>query len=260
MSSGGSKIQTVNSNTSPWSEQQPYLKDVFSQAQAQFDAGPQTYYPNATYVPFSNQSERALGGMENRAVTGSPLTQSAQQLNLATTGGNFLNAGNPYFSGMMNTVANDLRPRLDSQFAAAGRYGGGAHQQAMASALADAGSRLAYQNFGDERSRMMQASAMSPELANVDYQNLQQLLGVGATREGKANEMLQDQINRFNYNQNAPDEALRRYATLVAGGSYGGSGMQQVPVYSSPLLTGLGAAASAASIAGNLFGKNGVFG
>lgn len=260
MPGGGSKTQTVTSNNAPWSGQQPYLQDVFKQAQDNFNAGPLQYFPNATYVPFSNQSETALTGIENRATMGSPLTQSAQGLNLAMTSGNFLNAGNPYFGGMMDAVANDLRPRIDAQFAASGRYGGGAHQQAMASALADAGSRLAYQNYGDERTRQMQASAMAPDLANVDYQNLQQLLGVGASREGMANQALADQINRYNFNMNAPDEALRRYATLVGGGQYGGTSVQQQPVYSSPLLTGLGAAASAASIAGNLFGKNGVFG
>lgn len=259
MSSGGSKTQTVTSSNAPWSGQQPFLTDVFERAKTQANAGPAAYYPNATYVPFSNQSEAALTGTENRALAGSPLTSMAQGQNLATSRGDYLNAGNPYFSGMMDTVANDLRPRMDAQFASAGRYGGGAHQQATASALADAGSRLAYQNYGDERSRQMQAGAMAPDLANVDYQNLQQLAATGAAREGKAGEQLQDQINRYNFNQQAPWENLYRYQGLIGGGQYGGSSVQQVPINSNPLLTGLGAAASGAGILGNLFGAGGVF-
>ena len=260
MSSGGDKTQTVTSNQAPWSGQQGYLTDVFQKAQDNFNTNsPKEYYPNATYVPFSGQTEQALQGFEQRATNGSPVTAAAQNQNLATSRGDYLSAGNPYFSGMMDTVANDLRPRMDAQFASAGRYGSGAHQQATASALADAGSRMAYQNYGDERSRQMQAGAMAPDLADVDYTNLQQLAGVGAAREGKAGEVLGDQINRYNFNQNAYDDALRQYASLVAGGQFGGSSVQQVPTSSNPLLTGLGAAASGAGILGNLFGAGGVF-
>ena len=218
MSSGPSGTQTVQANQKPWDDQQPYLRDVFSQAQKQFQAGPQTFYPNSTVVPFSQQTEQALGRMEATGNDPNSLVRQAQGNLGQTLGGDFLSAGNPYFGGMMDRVANQIRPRLDAQFNGA-NYGGSLHQGAMASALADAGSNLAYQNYGQERQNQMQGALFAPQLNTADVQPLAQ---VGQAREGLANAQLQENINRYNFNQNAPDEALRRYMTLVGGGNYGG--------------------------------------
>ncbi len=256
MSSGGSKTSTVTSNQAPWTGQQPFLSDVFQRAQNQFNAGPPSFYPNSTVVPFSGQTEQALGRLEANANDPNSLVRQAQGNLGQTLGGDFLSAGNPYFGAMMDRVANQIRPRLDAQFSGA-NYGGSLHQGAAASALADAASNLAYQNYGQERQNQMQGALFAPQLNTADVNPLVQ---VGQMREDLANRELQDQINRFNYNQNAPDEALRRYATLVAGGQYGGSTTTQQPLYSNPLAQGLGYAASGVGMLGSLFGRGGIFG
>lgn len=255
MSSSSGKTQQVNTVNAPWTGQQPFLSDVFTRAQNQFNAGPHSYYPNSTVVPFSNQTQQALGRLEAAGNDPNSLTRQAQGNLGQTLRGDFLSAGNPYFSGMMDRVANQIRPRLDAQFSGA-NYGGSLHQGAMASALTDAASNLAYQNYGQERGNQMQGMLFAPQLNTADVAPLVQ---VGQMREDLASREMQDQINRFNFNQSAPDEALRRYASLVAGGQWGGSQTQQQPLYSNPLAQGLGYAATAAGIAGNLFGKNGVF-
>lgn len=255
MSSSSGKTQQVNTVNAPWSGQQPFLSDVFTRAQNQFNAGPQTYYPNSTVVPFSGQTEQALGRLEAAGNDPNSLTRQAQGNLGATLRGDFLSAGNPYFSGMMDRVANQIRPRLDAQFNGA-NYGGSLHQGAMASALTDAASNLAFQNYGQERGNQMQGMLFAPQLNTADVQPLVQ---VGQMREDMASRELQDQINRFNFNQQAPDEALRRYASLVAGGQWGGSSTQTQPLYSNPLAQGLGYAATATNIAGNLFGPRGIF-
>jgi hypothetical protein len=255
MSSGGSKTQQVNSVSAPWSGQQPFLSDVFTRAQNQFNAGPYSYFPNSTVVPFSNQTEQALGRLENVANDPNSLTRQAQGQLGATLGGDYLSAGNPYFGAMMDRVSNQIRPRLDAQFGGA-NYGGSLHQGAMASALTDAASNLAFQNYGQERQNQLQAMAAAPQMATAD---IDPLVRVGQMREDLASRELQDQISRFNFNQAAPDEALRRYASLVAGGQWGGSQTTQQPIYSNPLAQGLGYAATATNIAGNLFGPRGLF-
>ena len=53
---GGDGSQT---NT-PWAGLQPYLTDAYAQAKALYDSGGPEYYPNATYVPFSPQSQMAM--------------------------------------------------------------------------------------------------------------------------------------------------------------------------------------------------------
>lgn len=239
----------------PWSGQQPYLNDVFTRAQNQFNAGPPAYYPNSTVVPFSNQTQQALGRMETTANDPNSLTAQAQAQLGSVLGGDYLNAGNPAFGAMMDRVANQIRPRLDAQFNNA-NYGGSLHQGAAASALADAGANLAFQNYGQERANQMQGMMFAPQLNTAD---VNPLIQVGQMREDLASREMGDQINRFNFNQSAPDEALRRYASIVAGGQWGGSQTQQQPLYSNPLAQGLGYASTATGILGNLFGPKGIF-
>lgn len=76
MSKGSSGTQV--SKSEPWSAQQPYLRSGFQAAEQNFNSpGPQ-YYPNATYTPFSPQSEMAMGMMQNRAINGSPVESGMQ--------------------------------------------------------------------------------------------------------------------------------------------------------------------------------------
>lgn len=70
MGSGGSKTSTQEST--PWEGQQPYLKDLFSQAQGLFDQGPQQYFPGQTVAPFSPQTQMGMDATMQRAQGGSP--------------------------------------------------------------------------------------------------------------------------------------------------------------------------------------------
>lgn len=241
---GGGTTQVVQSNQQPWSAQQPYLTTGFSEAQRLYNLGPYQFFPNSTVVPFSGQSEQALTGIENRALAGSPLIGQSQAELSKTLNGDYLSAGNPNFGAMMDRVRSEITPQMDAKFAGAGRYGSGAHSAALSSALADTGGQLAFQNYDAERGRMGQAMGLAPGLAQADYADLAQLANVGAAREGKAGENLSDQIQRFNFEQSAPDEALRRMMTLVAGGQYGG---QNVQTSSNDRSTGIG------DVAGGLF-------
>lgn len=245
-SGGGGTIQTTTTSNTPWNSSQ--LNDVFSQAKTQYQQGPYSFFPNSTVVPFSNQTETALQGTEAKAGQASPIINNAQANLGQTLGGDFLSSGNPYFQGMFNNVADSVRTKMDSQFGAAGRYGSGAHQAATADALAQAGSSLAYQNYGDERARQMQGQALAPQTYQLGYAPDQMLAQVGAAREGKAAEDLSDQIQRFNFNQAAPDEALRRYASLVAGGNYGGQTVTQTPLYRNQGASALGGALGGAAL------------
>lgn len=229
---------------------------MFQRAQTQFNAGPQTYYPNSTVVPFAPQTENALARMEATGNDPNSLTRQAQGQLGQTLGGDYLSAGNPYFGAMMDRVANQIRPRLDAQFSGA-NYGGSLHQGAAASALTDAAANLAYQNYGQERQNQLQGMMFAPQLNTADVQPLVQ---VGQMREDLAGREMQDQINRYNFNQNAPDEALRKYATLVAGGQWGGTSQAQQPLYSNPLAQALGYGAAGVGMLGNLFGPMGIFG
>ena len=90
---------TVN----PPSFQLPYLQYGMEQARGLYETGGPNYFPNKTYVPFSGQTEAALGLTENRALMGSPVDRAMQSYITGTLGNTGM--GQPafnYYSNMMN--------------------------------------------------------------------------------------------------------------------------------------------------------------
>jgi hypothetical protein len=246
---GGSKtVQSVSSSEPP-AFQQPFLKDYMARASDQFYSGTgQGVFGDSRVVPLSGQTEQALGMQEQRALAGSPLIQAAQQ----NAQGSLTGQLNPALAGMIQQVQGQLRPGIDAQFAGGGRYGSGAHANAMASAATDAGTRLAYQDYNN-------AMQMAPGLAQQDYFDIGQLGAVGQAREQQAGAELQAKMQKFYEQQQAPVNALQRYAALVSGGNVGGTTTSQQPIYSNPLMSAAGLGLGGISAMGSLFGQGGVF-
>ena len=69
---GGSSSQKSTTKSVPWSGQQPYLEDLFSQGQQLYQGGPQQYFPGETVAPFSPQTMMGMDLMTQRALMGSP--------------------------------------------------------------------------------------------------------------------------------------------------------------------------------------------
>ncbi len=69
---GGNTPSNSTQQTVPWAGQQPYLTDIFRQAQNLYRQGPQEYYPDSTVVAFGNQTTDALQRISDRAVSGAP--------------------------------------------------------------------------------------------------------------------------------------------------------------------------------------------
>lgn len=247
-SSGGSTGTATSTSTAvsePWKPQQKYIKKGFESADTLFGM-PREYFPNSTVTPFSPQTEMALGLTEGRALQGSPVNFGAQNLATDTLAGNYLQ-GNPYLDAMydrgVGAMTRNFReatlPNIDSEFAGAGRYGSNLWANQKDTAMDTLGRNLeGYAtnlyggNYDQERARQMQAMSMAPTLANQDYVDFNQLMGVGQQVEGKANQYLGDQIARFNFGQSEPDERLARYMSSI-GGNYGGitTGTQVQPMY-----------------------------
>lgn len=212
------------------------------------------YYPNSTVVPFSTETSQALDLQAQRALAGSPLTSAAQNEMTRTINGDYLTGG-AGFDAAYQAAANRIIPQVASTFGVAGRGGSGLAQAALGQGLSDSFAGL----YNDERQRQLQASAMAPSLAAQDYADIGQLANVGAAREGLAQNQLQDQINRFNYNEQLPYTMLNNYISMLNGqpGGFGtttatapGAGMAQNLIGGG--LLGLGAAQSAG--VGSIFG------
>ena len=266
-----SKVTTTSNE--PYAGQKPFLEAGFERAKTDILEQPSEYYPNSTVVPFSPTSLQALGLQENRALAGSPVTQAAQNQVQQTAQGDYLTAGNPYAAqAIQNATAplaqrfqEDVIPGIQSGFNNAGRFGSGlqARQQerageAVANQMGDIATNMGLQIYGDERGRQIQASQLAPQLASTDYADIQALKGVGVEQESMAGNILQDDISRFNYAQQAPKDALAQYMALVSGGGYN-TQMKNEPLYRDKAADYLGAGLSIGNTAGNLFGTKGPF-
>ena len=113
---------------------------------------------------------------------------------------------------------------------------------------------MAFQNYSGERGNQLKAGQLAPEYAQQDYADFGQLANVGQTRETLAKSQLQEDINRYMFDQQAPRDALSEYMAQVAGGQYGGQTVTQQPIYSNPFVQGLGVLGTGVGIAGGLFG------
>lgn len=136
MSKGGG-TQTVTQNSDPWSQAQPYLLDLMGSAQNLYaNRVGQEYYPFSTVVPFSDQTEMGLQAIENRALSGSPVTDGARGFLSNAFGGNpyagqlqgiasgsLNNQGGGY--GLMSNVANGAALNDNPYGTAVGSFLGG---------------------------------------------------------------------------------------------------------------------------------------
>jgi hypothetical protein len=231
----------------------PYVEFGLGEARKLYEAQGPSYFPGQTYVSPTETTLSALQSGEQRAMAGSPLLRAAQAENLANVQGQYL-GGNPFFQGAFNPAAKaaqqsyyDAIQNVASKASSAGRYGSGAYGQltdraggTFATALTDTAGKLAYQNYADERARQAAATAAAPGMAEADYGDIQRLLAIGQGREGYAQTALQDQINRYNYEQNLPQAKLQSFLSGVYGAPSGGISTSTQPIYSNPSQQALG--------------------
>jgi len=259
--------QNKTQKTDPYAPAQPSIdrglsaaNDVFTQRQNQ------QFFPGQTYANFAPETEQALTGMTNRAQAGSPLVRGAQGMVGDTLNGNYLSAGNPYFSQMSDRITSEVLPSITSQWAKAGRgTGNNEVVQAASRGLGDSIGQLAYQNYGKERSNQMQAAGMAPGLANQDYADLERLANVGQMRQDQSQRGIDEQMARYQFDQDRGANALREFqgftnpvAQLGQTSTSQGTTTQQQQ--QTPVQTAIGAGLMGASLFGGSGPMAGMFG
>ena len=249
----------------------PYLKYGLEQASGLYAGGGPQYYTGETFVAPSQTTQAGLQALETRALAGNPLTGEAQQQLRGTIGGAYL-GGNPFFQGAFAPAAQAAQTQfqntmgdIGSKASLAGRYGSGVMGNLQdrasgqyAQALTNTAGQLAYQNYEAERQRQQQAIGAAPQLAQADYQDINQLLQAGQLREGYQGQQLGADIQRFNFLQNQPQQNLQNYMSLVYGNPLGrvGSTTASGAADTSTLQKVLGTAATGAAVYKNLGSPN----
>lgn len=263
------KTQTTINQIDP--KLAPYIEYGLGQAKTMYQNPEQyfpQYYPQATYVAPSTQTEAARLALANRATQGSALKPAATMQQLNTIGGQYLAANNPYLSSALQGGFNQATMSYNqavnqalSNASQAGRYGSNAMgtalnsaNTALANAMSSQAGQLAYQNYAQERARQEAAAQMYPQLAAADYTDINQLLQAGQLGESYEQAKLQDAMNRWNYGQNVPQQNLEQFMSYVYGAPRGS--VTSTPVYRNTGAGILGGALTGASI-GNVFGAPG---
>lgn len=253
MAKGGGGTQTTVQKNEPWKDAQPYIRGGLSDLSKWYasDYG-RNPFPGSTVVPFHPLTEQALGMTASRAMAGSPLIQAAQQQNLATQRGDFLNPeSNPYLSRTFDLAAGKVRGALDSQFMRGGasNYGGSMHQGAMAEQMGDLATKLYGGQYGEERNRQVGATMFAPQLAQQDYYDSGRLAAVGDAYQQQAGNVLQDSMKRWEFYNQAPYQRLQNFFNVVNPASQGyGTQTSTQPTNSNPLSGILGVASIAAGL------------
>lgn len=226
----GSKQATATStNTSePWAEQKPYLQQIMGQAQQLYQSNGPQYYPKSTVAPFSKPQLQAQQAGMNRAMQGSGALRGANQYASDVMGGKYLN--DPYNDQVFNSIQSKIMPAVNSNFAAAGRYGSGAHTGAMTTALTDAYAPYASQMRQGELDRMSSMASFAPELAQADYNDINAMYDIGSQQQMMAQSEMDDAKGRWDYYQDLPFNKLSQYLGLI-GGNYGGQTTSAQPYY-----------------------------
>lgn len=231
----GKKTNQQVQSSSPWEPQQPFLQDLFGQAQQNYQSGGPDYFSGNTYVPFSSQTEQAFGMMENAAQNPSA-TETAVGGQLAgTLQGDFLNA-NPYLDATFDRAAQGVTeqfqdtvlPGINATFGMGGRTGSALHGETLSDAAGELSNSLGNLstdiyggNYQAERGRQLQAAGMAGIPGALEDRRIDMLSGVGGAIENQGRDIIADQKNRFDFYQNRPEQNLGTLAQLI-GGNYGG--------------------------------------
>ncbi len=115
---------------------------------------------------------------------------------------------------------------LANRMAAAGQLGTLTNQALQTQLAATSGlGSTAEQVAG----RQLQAAGMAPAMAAQDYADIQRLIDLGQMQEGYQEMALTDAMNRFNFGQAAPYQALQSYLSSAYGAPMGMQTSQ--PIY-----------------------------
>jgi hypothetical protein len=225
---GGSTRQVQGTSVEPPAFQKPFIEYGLSQAKQLYESEKPQYYPGQTVVGYSPESEMALQGIREQAISGSPFIQGVQDVVMQNLMGT-----NPLQSAAFRPVVEQVQ----AQAAQSGRYGSGYQQAALAQALAP----MALQ-------AQQQAIAQAPAARQFGYADLETLAGVGAAREAQQQAELAADIERFQFEQARPQQKLAQYLAAVTGGEMGETTYEAQQ--RQPLTSILGGAMSGAQLGG----------
>ena len=289
-SGGGGGGGTQVTRYEPSTIQAPFLKDLYKQAQKQFQEGPQQFFPGRTFASPSATTLAAEDATRQAAQAqgvfglGSLVPAFQQQL---------MSPAQRFQDPMLQqSLQAQLRPieetgaRLLQQARRdANRQGqlGGDRQAILeaevirdvAQKQADVASRLYGDVYGDVLRTQAATLGLAPSIMSTFTQPAQTLAAVGRAEDVRAQQPITEAMQRFAFEQAAPSQALQQYGNIVAGtilpgtstttgpgtrgpgglaGALGGAGLAYASGLGTPIATGMLAGLNPVIAGGALLG------
>lgn len=187
---------------------------------------------------------KSLGDVASNIAYGDYQRERQNQLNAQQQLGNLAQQQFANQTGAIGALGNLQQQQFANQSGALGALGN--LSQADIQRRLAGGSALSAMDTA-RMARQLEGTKLAPQFAELDYRDAQRLAQVGSARESDAMAQLQDNINRFNYEQNIDDQKLRNYMALISGGTVGSNTIQ--PVFRNQGASALGGALGGAQLA-----------
>jgi hypothetical protein len=220
MPSGGAQ-QTQSQQSGPPQWLQPSLQYGAAQARELYRMPAPQYYPGNAVANPSPATEAGQQAQIAYGLTGNPTANAASGYVGRVLNGDYLTPGNPYQSALNRSIAANVMPSVNAQFSLAGRYGSPDHAGTVASALANAEAPLEYQNYQAERGNQQAAASLAPSFDAIEQNRIAALQGAGAAADQLAQNQVNANVNRWNYDQNLAQDKLQKYLGLLLQPGFG---------------------------------------
>lgn len=219
-----------SSTSSPWEGQQPYLSNLFSDAQSQYQNYTPQYFGTtntdgstvgqSTVTPFNSQETNAIGQIGDLGANGNTaLNSEANNLTNYTDGSMLTGANNPGLQSVEQQAAASVTPGLMSAFTQ-GTTDNPNVALATSNGVANAVGSIANNNYQQQSANQLAAFGDANNLYNTQLGGANAALTAGQTQQAQDQSQLSNNVNEFNYYQQLPYTQLNQYANLV-NGQYG---------------------------------------
>lgn len=263
-SSGGSSSSTTSE---PWEKQAPFLEDLYKKAQAAWGQTSRTPYSGPITAGPTTAQQQGVKQAQQTAQQYQGAGASTAQLGQDMAAGKYLTPeSNPALQAGISAALNPIYdryteqvlPGITSRAISEGAYGGSRHGLGLAQGAQDlnrealdASSRIAYDNYRNERALQLQAPGLIQQGLGLDLTPSDIMLQTGAQQQQWNQIPLNDAITRYNLAQQAPWQGLSNYSQIVQGG-FPGSATTSTAQQGSQAGNAISGALGGASLAGGL--------
>lgn len=197
---GGGTSQTVQSIP----EELKPLATAYTNKAVGLSDQPFQAYGGQRYADLNGTQQQGIGMIQQRAMNGSPVMDSAQS-NLQ---GMMSGGSNPYLDAMVNRAQGNVLSNANVAQARSGSFGNSGIAEQAARQMGDVATSIYGGAYEADQGRRMQAIGMAPTFGNQAYQDAGNLLKAGQLQQDQAQQGMDFNFSQYQDAQNLPYKQL----------------------------------------------------